>query len=156
MYAIIYATKSKMLRRIIATDAGLKGNEVGVGPSFAHQLAPGESVYYASAGNADDLPYWENHVHIATGVVPPDARCVAVDNKTKTVKHVLLADPDIDAIPDHTLVTPYSLAIDVGHTYDPDTKLFSTPEVTLPPLSEGNPSANPVVVPAAVIPNPSA
>lgn len=90
VYMIVYATGSKILRRIVIADQDWHYGII-------HKPGPGESCILAPAGFNDELPDWENHVHTATGVVPPDPRCAVIVNGV--VVEFCNADPEIDESP---------------------------------------------------------
>lgn len=141
-FGVVYATGSKMIRRIIVPD-----NDAQLQSGFAGQ---GETLLVAPVG-PHDVAACSVIVHSATGVVPPDPTCAVVD-KTNTVIGMVSADPAIDALPGVTLVSAYSPQIAPGCAYDPATGLFTAPSVT---ISAGtDPLGNPVLqqmIPATVI-----
>ena len=169
-YAIVYATASKMIRRVIADDDGM----VSVGtmldgftpavlcthhngqPTSYHPLAAGESALVhvpPSAITPANPAIWQQVVLAATGVTPPVIICALIDG-TNTVQQIIYADPAIDVAPNgFTLVQCYSPQICVGYTFDPVGRLFTQPSCTIPANSPGNQTASPVVMSAAVIPN---
>ncbi len=157
LYAIVYATNSKIIRRIIGCDGGLNGDEVGPTAISPHLLGNGESVLYVPAPTAGVHQYqdWANAVAAATGTMPPSPNCAVVDD-TNTVVAVICADAALDISPLGTLIQCYSPQIGVGCSYNPATQLFSTAPFTIPANSRLNPTPLPVNVPAQVIPNPTA
>jgi hypothetical protein len=149
-YAIIYATASKALRRIISTPEGLNGTEVGT----THPLLLGESVLYVSTQIPHTIADWNAAVKASTGVSPPVLTCALVDG-TNTVTDIINADPAIDAAPaGFTMVQCYDPGIGPGCTYDTVGKLFTKPAITIPANTKYNPTALPVVIPAVVIARP--
>jgi hypothetical protein len=142
-FGIVYATGSKMVRRVILPDHDdelLGGLHVG----------PGESMLVKPSGPSDIFTC-QAHVKTATGVQPLDPRCAVVDN-TNTVVAVILADPALDSHPAGALVSCYDPSINVGHTYSPSTKLFTSPQVVLAAIpSKGR--ATPTIIPPTVVSN---
>jgi hypothetical protein len=91
IYGIGFATKSKMLRRVIAmdheghSDAELGNHKPGTvidGPTMVgvHPIMAGESMLIKEAGNSDHEQHWNDHVFKATGTMPPARNCAAVDH----------------------------------------------------------------------------
>lgn len=75
-----------------------------------------------------------------------NGRCAIIDTSTNLVEHICLADDTIDTIEGKILIN-HSLA-EVGHSYDPETKLFTRPAYILPAKSGGRNMD--VIVPATV------
>ena len=82
IYAIVFDTSTKELRRVIAmdheghSDAELGNYRPGTlmhGPALVgvQPVLAGEMLLIAEAGYNDERPWWENNVFNATGVVPP-------------------------------------------------------------------------------------
>lgn len=116
VYAIVYATGSKIIRRVIVPEQdwhlfdgwrrwltwacpGLTRRILPTSYSGGglHRCAAGETMIFAPAGNNDTTPEWENHVFDATGAVPPDPKCAIVLNGK--VIGFCCADPALD-VPD--------------------------------------------------------
>jgi hypothetical protein len=113
---VVYATGSKMIRRMIISDddTNLDNRHAGPGESF-HLVAK--------------VPGWI-HLNTAklairnlTGVDPPSTRCAVLDNNSR-VESLIDADPDLDMLPNKTLVSAPP-TVEVGHLYDPILKTFS-------------------------------
>lgn len=164
-YAVVYATQSAAIRRIISDDDGLV--TVGTMPGSAtrqavicshpapqppsyHPLAAGESavqVIPASAVSPDHPQDWAAAVQKATGKVPPDILCALID-ASNVVQYIIHADPAIDVAPASWLMVQcYSPAIKNGCTYDPASGKFWTPASTIPPGTPGNSTSAPIDVP---------
>lgn len=121
-FGIVYATGSKMVRRIILPDDDtelLNGNHVG----------PGETMLVSPSGS-HDLATCQALVKQATGVAPPDAACAVLD-KNNAVVAVIMADPAIDTHPAGTVVKAYG-GVCVGCTYDLLSDQFTAPSYTIP------------------------
>ena|SRR5215475_3791543 len=95
-FGIIYATKSKMIRRIIVPESDSTLTD------GTHKVGEGETMLVAS-GEACDLASCIELVKEATGVVPADPRCFVLDKANKIVA-VVHADPELDTHPLGTLV----------------------------------------------------
>jgi hypothetical protein len=167
-YAIIYATVSKAIRRVIADDDGLASIGTmpdGVTPAVLcahtngqptsyHPLGAGESAIVHIPPNVTTPAKpadWIAAVLAATGVTPPNITCALIDN-TNTVTDVITADPAIDAAPSgRTMVQCYSPLIGVGCTYDSISGLFTIPSYTIPVGNKNNPGSTPLVIPAVLI-----
>lgn len=120
-FAVVYATGSKQLRRIILPDDD---------PSLANgnfPLAPGESMLVISDDGDHSLEACRAHIKRHTGVDSPELRCALV-SRTNVVTDILMADPDIDTHPDGMLIHAYAEEVRHECTYDPETKLFYTPD----------------------------
>lgn len=85
----IYATASKIIRRIIVPD-----NDAALA---LHQPLPGESRLLVAIG-AHDLASVKAAVATATGVTPPSGRCCIVDGSGNVIG-ACSADPALDAAP---------------------------------------------------------
>lgn len=172
-FAIIYATGSKALRRVISDDDGQLSigtlpdgitpavicANPGTASSF-HPIANGETAFLMPVSGtraAVSTPaQWAAAIQARTGVVPPIIVCALVDAKGVVVQ-LIHADPAIDAAPDgFVMVQCYSPQIAIGQSYDAVSGLFSYPQLVIPPDTPGNRTAVPVVVPPAVIPRAAA
>lgn len=94
-FAIVYASGSKAIRRIIVADDELSLDD------DTHPIGPGETKLVVNSSD-HTLEACKAHVKQATGVHPPDLRCAVVRNNV--VEHIIHADPDIDSLPDAELV----------------------------------------------------
>jgi hypothetical protein len=97
---VVYAVKSGILRRWIIPDddAGLQH----------HPVSPGEAMLVVDRASLppDPLqvqPFVEAAIARATGKGVPSPRCAVVDAAGDVVA-VIMADPDIDQVPGHSLV----------------------------------------------------
>jgi hypothetical protein len=148
-YAIIYATKTSALRRVVATDDPVPMSREAMG------VLPGESVLVVNHSNPEGHGHhdWAQAVEKETGIYPPTTTCALIENNI--VKQIICADPDLDASPTgQEMVLCYSPQIIAGCTYDPWTGLFTHPGGSLPPHSPGNDTDSPIDVPPSVIPKP--
>ncbi len=109
---IVYATNSKIMRRIIVPTQDSELDHVHVAPGETLLVVDSDKAFrdaesgkFAPAVRAADAA-----IAVATGVVPPSARCAEVrDGKVVAVR---MADPEIDTIPGALLVK--SAAAEVG------------------------------------------
>jgi hypothetical protein len=99
---IVYATKSKIIRRVISPDDDAELDD-------AAHVQPGETMLRVShppVRSVEDVKlantYIEDVIKAATGVQPPSPRCIAIDG-VNIVRNVISADPDLDSLPGHTL-----------------------------------------------------
>lgn len=115
VFAIIYAEKTKAIRRIIVPD-----NEKEL-PGFF--VAPGETMLVCRDSEYD-LDTCNILVELATGVAPASSECAVVDPLTNRVLEFLHADPELDTLPGKTLVTKFDKRIAPGSLYDPAQKSF--------------------------------
>lgn len=101
---IIYATRSRIIRRVIIPDPGMRS---------ADHVGPGESVLEVT-GEArtkrlmtnDGRPAFErigDEIQQRTGLRPISSRCAVLD-KGGNVLSVINADPDLDSLPGVELV----------------------------------------------------
>ena len=122
---IIYATGSKMIRRIVAPSDDAELDRPGL-------VSTGESLLLAERPpggiNLDLEAYAESQVQSATGIAPPKIVCAVIPEGGDTVAGMILADPAIDTLPDSLLIEAYSREIQVGCTYDRETGVFTAPE----------------------------
>lgn len=99
---IVYATRSKILRRVIGFDSPEQ--------AYTHPLHPGESLIVVDHDYIDLVPgahvsdFARAQVERATGHAPPSGRCAVVDSAGRVVD-VVQADPDIDSIPGMRLIS---------------------------------------------------
>lgn len=163
-YAIVHATISGQLRRVIADDEGLvtlgtiNGQPAVVcvhanGDDGYHPLLPGESaIIQQTQGRAATPHDWKAALKARVGFDPPDITCALVDSNN-VVTSIIHADPAVDKSPspDHLMIHCYSTQIIPGCTYDPATELFTTMEGLIPPHTPGNDTDDPIVVPPQVI-----
>lgn len=168
-HAIVHATVSCMLRRVVTDDDGQvsigtdpQGNPAVVcthaagKPNTYVRMLPGESAFVmitTGSGGGTTPAQWANAIKNRTGKDPPNLRCALIENGVVT--DVIAADIAIDQPPDARLMVEcYSPLISVGCIYDQGTGLFSTPGGTLPPHTPGNTTDTPISIPPAVIPRP--
>lgn len=146
-YGIVYATGSKMVRRIIVSDdeKALDQRHVGLG----------ESLLLADKAKGSDLFAARAAVKLATGIDPPSHECAVVDKVGAVVK-IIAADPAIDTVEGHDLVAAYK-GVTTECTYDNASDTFTAPVKTIPASidEKGNPVpqktvGGPVPKPAAV------
>lgn len=105
---VIYAAKSKIVRRIIVAGPGET-----IDPSH---VGAGEEMVFCEIGMLGGLPDLDGAVEAvraATGVMPPSGRCVVVSEGR--VVDVVKADPDLDRIDGATLIATETA--DVGWTW---------------------------------------
>lgn len=113
-FGIIYASGSKMVRRIIANSTNL-GAHIGVGEDLLvvqQDLCP--NVFEA-----------QDHVEKATGIKPANFQCAVVD-ETGIIKSVILADPAIDGVDQHKLIPLYE-GVTQDCVFDAKSELFVAP-----------------------------
>jgi hypothetical protein len=149
-FAIVVSTATKAIRRIIMPHADIQLT------NGTHGVAAGETMLIFPVP-ANAIAYtpdkWPGLVQQATGVLPPPSPTCALIDAGNIVRGVICADPALDSAPSgFTMVACYSPQIGVGFSYNPVTGLFSSPTVTLPANSRGNPSALPVVIQPVVVP----
>lgn len=143
---IVYATGSKMVRRIIVSDTDDElrvHQQVGVGESYLEaDPQPG------GADVASMEAYAKACIETATGGKCADhvVVVVAADGKAE---HFIKADPAIDTMPEKELVLRYSEKIAHGATYDP-----ITGEFTNPARIEKDEAGNDVLIPEEKIEKP--
>lgn len=150
---IIYATGSKMIRRIVVPDNEADLQKTG-------WVKNGETLLIADGfPERGDIRDPANNAHVrdkiieATGVTPPTLVCAVVN--AGVVEAMIVADPAVDTLPGKTLIKSYAAGIDVGCTYDARAGLFTRPAYTVPAHTDRD--GNPVpeqTVPATVIPRP--
>lgn len=121
-YGIVYATGSKMVRRIIVTDDEKTLDQRHVGP--------GESLLIADKAKGSDLFAARAAVKLATGIDPPSHECAVVDKAGNVVK-IIAADPVIDAVEGHDLVAAYK-GVTTECTYDKASDTFTAPTKVIP------------------------
>jgi hypothetical protein len=128
-YGVIYAAGSKMVRRIVVSD--------DLNYDYSQHVGDGEEVLVEERtrtrdGKGDDVSVHAARaaVRIATGIEPPEHVCAVVDG-TGLVVNMIAADPDLDTLPEHTLVLAYA-GVGIGCTYDQATDTFSAPIVEWP------------------------
>lgn len=105
MIGIIYATKSKIVRRIVVPDSDAELLD----PTL---IADGESLLVASSSISPSVFEARALIAKAEGIAEsdiPDGRCAVVDGNG-FVADVLLADPQLDKIDGHDLV-PHATAM---------------------------------------------
>lgn len=102
---IVYATRSRIIRRVILPDPGERlaehvcAGESGFGiidPELCRRILPPGAI-------GPNLELVAVEIERRTGVRPDSARCVKID-RTGRVVGVVNADPDLDSIPEHDLV----------------------------------------------------
>lgn len=106
--AVIYAAKSKIVRRIIVAGPGETFD-----PSHA---GAGEAMVMCRLGMPGGFPDYDGAVEavrVATGVTPPSGRCVVISGGR--VVNVIKADPDLDRIDGATLIATETA--DVGWSW---------------------------------------
>lgn len=126
-YGVIYAAGSKMVRRIVVSDDPNYDYSQHVGEGEEHLVnerltRDGKEDISVHAARA--------HVKAKTGIDPPEYVCAVVDG-TGLVVNMIAADPDIDSIPEHTLVLAYP-GVGIGCTYDQASDTFIAPIVEWP------------------------
>ncbi len=145
---IIYASASKIVRRIFTSDDDAALVAV-------NRAGPGETSLLVDRGQKFDLSDARAAIKAQTGIDSPDLCCAILDQNNK-VEHVICADPALDTVPGKTVVEAYA-GVSVKSTYDPATKLFSDPVVIIPAGTldkEGNPLTKPIVT-GGIIPKPA-
>jgi len=106
---VIYGEQSGIVRRIILPDNGVQELQQHVGPGEALLVLPDgvpADLYSATAAVAE-----------ATGKTIPLARCAVVDARDNVVA-LICADPLLDMLDGHDLVTCPHDYIAVGDKYD--------------------------------------
>jgi hypothetical protein len=93
--AVVYATQSKILRRMVIPDDDAQLERRAV--------PPGEGVLRMQLDRPHDESSCRAAIAAATGVVPPSGRCCAVDESGAVIA-VCNADPALDAHPPGWLV----------------------------------------------------
>jgi hypothetical protein len=153
-FGIIYASESKMIRRIVANipDQAARSTRA----AYAPHISSSEEVLIVEQDAVPTVFEAEDLVEAATGQRPANPTCCVLENNI--VVQIILADAAIDTMPGKTLVQAYA-PIPIGSTYDPATGLFTAPGYTIPasPGVPGNPDRPPteeVIVPPTVIPKP--
>lgn len=121
-YGIVYATGSKMIRRLIVSD--------DPNYDFTPHAGQGESVLVADKANGSDLNAAKAVILAAEGVAPPDPTCAIID-KNGNVVQIIAADPALDVVAGHTLVAAY-VGVSAGCTYDAASATFTAPLVVTP------------------------
>lgn len=154
-FGIIYASESKMIRRIVANipDQAARSTRA----AYAPHISSSEEVLIVEQDAVPTVFEAEDLVEAATGVKPLSRECTVLDDNYIVVQ-IIAADAAIDTLPGKTLVQAYA-PIPIGSIYDPATGLFTAPGYTIPasPGVPGNPDRPPteeVVVPPTVIPKP--
>jgi hypothetical protein len=84
---VIYAAGSKIIRRIVVPDHPRE---------LAGHVSQGEALAEFDSDGIPSMEACDAAVLAATGVKPPDPRCVVIDEKGDVVD-VLMADPELDA-----------------------------------------------------------
>lgn len=140
-FGVIYASGSKMIRRIIAGSDNLAVH-VGVGETLLTiQQAAAPNIFEAEAA-----------VEAATGQSPLNLTCAVIDG-TGNVVGLVKADPEIDQLPAKLLVAAPS-EITTGCTYDSKTAAFTIPQKIIPAYTDrdGKPVAQQTIVAKTVMP----
>ncbi len=109
---IVYGAASGIVRRIIVptSEAELDDqSHVGDGEAIIKVSAPG----IMRRDGYPDLTAAHAHVMAVIGKQPLNARCAVVDAKGNVVGTVM-ADPEFDTIPDHTLSAEAGLSLSDG------------------------------------------
>lgn len=122
-YGIIYASGSKMVRRIIAGSDNLN----------AH-IGPGESLLTVQRAVAPNVFEAQAAVQAATGQVSLNLTCAVIDG-AGTVVGLVKADPTIDQLPAMSLVAAPS-EITPGCAYDAKTSAFTIPQKIIPAYTD--------------------
>jgi hypothetical protein len=166
-YAIVHATVSGQLRRVIADDEGVV--ELGFyndqpavvcihqnGNHGYHPLMAGESAIIQQTTTplaAEHTHHWKRAIKEKIGKEPAEITCALISNRN-VVEAIVHADPAVDSSPSdkHLMIECYSPQIIVGCTYDKRTGLFKTMEGLIPVGAPGNDTQVPIVVPPTVIP----
>jgi hypothetical protein len=151
IFIVVYASASKMLRRVVAIDGTTMPNAT----SLVHV---GEAMLIAPAGQNYDLTTTAGLnaikalIQAHTGVAPPDSHCAVVDG-TNTVTQIIHADPAIDSFSGATLVTCQP-AVYPGCTWNAGAQQFSTPQFTLPigARNPADPAGPRLTAPLVVLP----
>lgn len=111
---IIHSAKSKMVRRIVSTDAH---------HTLPDHVGPGEALYVMdiSGDNLDNnhIAALHDRFYDAMGFTPeskPNPRCALVD-PSGTVINMIMADPEIDKHPDGHVISAHD-DITIGDKWD--------------------------------------
>lgn len=106
---VVYATGSKLIRRVIVPDSDRD-------LARSDFLGAGESILVVPIGNPFDTSGLQKLVLDLHGLdIVPCGRCAVIDGHGDVV-NVIMADPEIDSVAGHRLVT--SETADVGWRYD--------------------------------------
>lgn len=108
-FGVVIGEKSKIVRRIVVPDR----DATLVIPGF--YTSKGESIIIIDRAKGAYPDVINAAIEQATGVKPSDPRTIVID-KDGMVVDVILADPELDSIPDKTLVL--SPDADVGDKVD--------------------------------------
>jgi len=104
MMFVVYATRSRIIRRIIVADPGMRlEDHVGHGEDGIELSAQEEAAILPRGALGPDLSKIGDHIQARTGLRPLDPRCAVVDADGNVV-NVVNADPDLDAIPGYDLI----------------------------------------------------
>lgn len=143
---IVYATNSKMIRRIVGSDDPNYDYSIHVDKNSAT-----ETLLLVDASLIKTPDDCAAQVKQATGQVPLDFNCAVVD-QTGAVTSLVKADPTIDVLPGATLIAAPD-GVDVGHTYDAKNGVFNVPEKQIPATTGKDGSQiDAQVIPAKVLP----
>jgi hypothetical protein len=145
-FGVVVSTGNAIIRHYVYPD---HDSELDA----AHHLSPGETMIKIPRGhkNREEFDAAISAAIQSTLNKPVgNPRCCMID-KTNTVVGHIHADPDLDKLPDMTIVAAYVDNIPVGSTYDPATGLFTSPQITYP-VSVKNPKG--LVIPPAIISKP--
>jgi hypothetical protein len=137
---IVYATASKMVRRIVSPGVDVDLNH----PSF---LLPGESMLIVLATSVTDLASAEALVAQATGQTSASYRC-AVIAQDGTISDFLMADPTVDHLPGARALVGAPPEVDGTATYSAG--IFTMPGKIIPAGidKDGNPYPRQIIPPA--------
>lgn len=140
-YGVIYASNSKMIRRVISGSSNLLGH-----------VGPGESLLTVQAKAAPSVFDAQTAVHAATGQAPLDLTCAVID-ATGNVVRLIKADSTFDQLPAMSLVAAPS-EITKGCTYDAANGWFVIPQQIIPAHTDkdGNPVAEQTIAAKIVMP----
>lgn len=114
--AVIIATKTNAIRRIFVPD-----NEIELTTYFVDPLET-MLVFYDTEF---DLTTCKVLIEKATGQPSPDAVCTKIDPVTNKVVDFLMADAEIDTLPNEILATKIAQDIPIGADFDKATKTFN-------------------------------
>lgn len=109
---IVYATGSKLPRRIIVPDSDSELND-------PVHLQAGEAMLRIARTLPHDLISVRGHIakHLGVAVSAiPSGRCTLINQKNRMVEHAICADPAIDKHPTHSVVA--SDIAEIGWKYD--------------------------------------
>lgn len=143
---IIYGEKSGIVRRIIVPDDDAQ---------LAAHVGPGEALLTIPRNDPRDVHSATAAVAAATGKDIPPSRCAMVDSKGAVVG-IIAADPVLDSIDGHDLVTVHAKGVDIGATYDKNADAFTTRETIIPagtPIKGGTVTTEDQVVGGEVVTN---